>query len=186
MNLRTFLPPARRDTAAPPAVGEPAPDLPDVARADEGPLLIAFVRHTGCPFAESTLRDMRERAREESDVRWIAVSHSPREATEAWCEAVGGSGDVEVVVDEDRSSYARWGLGRTDLRHFMGLRSLRAVASLARERGIRNRHPHGSRWQRSGTFAVGTGGEIAWRHLPEHAGDTPDLGDGLAAARRPA
>jgi peroxiredoxin len=179
---RTFLPPARLPIADPPEVGEQAPDLPDEAAAGEGPLLIAFVRHTGCPFAESTLRDMRERARANPNVRWIAVSHSPPDATAAWCEAVGGSGPVEVVVDEGRRLYARWGLGRTDLRHFMGLRSLRAAVSLARQRGIRNRHPHGSRWQRSGTFVVADDGRVAWRHLPEHAGDTPDLADALAAA----
>lgn len=165
-------------------MGEAAPPLPGPEA--HGPVVIAFVRHTGCPFAESTLRDLRDSARECPEVRVIAVSHSPPEATASWCSAVGGSGPVEVVVDEERSSYARWGLGRTDVRHFMGLRSLRAVAALARERGIRNRHPHGSRWQRAGTFVVGSSGEVAWRHLPEHAGDTPDVREALAAARRAA
>jgi hypothetical protein len=49
-----------------------------------------------------------------------------------------------------------------------------AAVGLARK-GIRNRHPVGSRWQRAGTFAVDAGGTIVWRHLPRHAGDLPDL-----------
>jgi hypothetical protein len=78
-----------------------------------------------------------------------------------------------LVVDEDRRLYAAWGIGRTALRHFMGPRSLAAVATLARA-GIRNREPDGSRWQGAGTFAVKSA-TVRWRHLPGHAGDLPDL-----------
>ena len=172
MNLRTFLPPSALETADPPAVGDPAPP------GFEGPAVIAFRRHTGCPFAEATLRALRDLA---GDVTVIAVSHAPEEATARWCEAVGGAGEVRLVSDPDRTAYAAWGLGRSSLTHFMGRRSLGEVAKLARQ-GVRNRHPDGSRWQQAGTFAIDAHSTVVWRHLPAHAGELPDLAAALHAA----
>ncbi len=184
MNLRTFLPLPAVETAAPPAPGEPAPALPSEARG--GPTVLAFLRHPGCPFAEQTLRWLREAAASEPEIEWIAISHASAEETERWARAVGGAGEVELVVDEPRRVYGAWGVGRTDLGHFMGPDALKAVVRLARE-GIHNRHPQGSRWQGAGTFAVDESGAVRWRHLPDHAGDLPDLGEAAAAARgRPA
>ena len=173
MNLRTFLPPPATPTASPPEVGERAPELPDGAPRDR-PLVIAFLRHTGCPFAEWTARELRAAAERDPDVAWVAVSHAPPEATEKWAEAVGGLDGVTLLSDPERRSYASWGLGRSSLSHFAGRRSLGQVAKLARE-GIRNRHPDGTRWQQAGTFAVDAGDIVRWRHLPEHAGDLPAL-----------
>ena len=115
-------------------------------------------------------------------VELVAVSHAPAAATDAWCDAVGGADGVRLAIDEDRSAYAAWGLGRSSLAHFMGVRSLREAARLAR-RGIRNRHPEGTRWQPAGTFAIGPDGTVRWRHLPAHAGDLPDLEEAVRAAR---
>lgn len=182
MDPRTFLPPASRPTAAPPTVGAPAPALP-APGLPRGPAVVAFLRHTGCPFAEATLRALRERASGTgTEVTFVAVSHAPAPATARWLEAIGGAGEVVVIADPDRHAYAAWGLGRTSLAHFTGRRSLLAVGRLAR-RGVRNRHPSGSRWQAAETFAVDAGGIVRARHLPEHAGDLPDLDDAVRAAR---
>jgi hypothetical protein len=145
--------------------------------------VVAFLRHTGCPFAEATLQAVRA-ASEASDgeLDWIVVSHAGKRATERWCEAVGGRGAVRVLIDPDRSFYAAWGLGRSSLGHFMGRRSITEVARLATH-GIRNRHPDGNRWQPGGTFAVDAAGIVRWRHLPTHAGDLPQL-DAAAGALR--
>jgi hypothetical protein len=177
VNLRTFLPPTARPTSQPPEPGEPARELPAPGLTAGRPAVIAFLRHTGCPFAEATMVALREIG---GELDRIAVSHAPAEATERWCEAVGGRGDVRVLHDPDRGSYAAWGLGRSSLAHFMGRRSLSEVGRLAK-RGIRNRHPHGTRWQQAGTFAVDASGTIRWRHLPSHAGDLPDLAAAAAA-----
>ena len=150
----------------------------------ERPAVVAFLRHTGCPFAEQTLRLLRSTAAASGgvpQVRWLAISHADERATAAWVAAVGGSGAVEVVSDPSRRAYAAWGLGQTTVGHFLGRRSLGAVAALARD-GVRNRHPTGTRWQSAGTFAVGHDGRIAYRHLPSHAGDLPDLGAAAEAA----
>jgi hypothetical protein len=147
--------------------------------------VVAFLRHVGCPFAEATFKALRAEAEHADGVRFIAVSHAPRGATERWCSAAGpGAGPVELVIDESRSLYAAWGLGASSLSHFMGRRSLAAVGKLARE-GIRNRHPVGTRWQKAGTFSLDDEGVVRWVHLPEHAGSLPDLAGAVAAARAP-
>jgi hypothetical protein len=144
------------------------------------PAVIAFLRHAGCPFAEATMRALRARAQDRPDVQWIAISHAPAEESGRWCEAIGGSDGVLMVSDPSRRTYADWGLGRTSLAHFLGRRSLAAAAAQAR-RGVRNRHPTGTRWQSAGTFALDGGGVVRWRHLPAHAGDLPDLDAALGA-----
>ena len=181
MNLRTFLPPPAHETAAPPGLGEPARHLPPPGVDGTRPAVIAFLRHTGCPFAEATMRALREAAPRHPEIEWIAISHADAQPTQEWCEAVGGRGDVRVLLDPKRVFYAAWGLGRSSLGHFAGRRSLSEVKRLA-QTGIRNRHPHGTRWQRAGTFAVDGSGVVRWRHLPEHAGSLPDLEAAAAVA----
>jgi hypothetical protein len=181
VNLRTFLPPPAVDIAAVPSIGDRAPDLPDGA-PPEGPLVVAFLRHTGCPFAEWTARELRTAAERDPQIAWVAVSHAPPESTAEWAEAVGGLPGVTLLSDPERRSYAAWGLGRSSLSHFAGRRSLTQVAKLARQ-GVRNRHPHGTRWQQAGAFAVDVDHIVRWRHLPAHAGDLPDLAQAAAALK---
>src|SRR4051812_21678669 len=162
-----------------PEAGEPARELP--LELEEGrAAVVAFLRHTGCPFAERTMQLLREEAKSAPEVQWIAVSHAAAPDTERWCTAIGGAGGVTVVSDPSRRSYAAWGLDRTSVSHFMGRRSLSAVAGLARH-GIRNRHPSGTRWQSAGTFALDGRGIVRWRSLPAHAGDLPELGQAVGA-----
>jgi hypothetical protein len=144
---------------------------------------VCFLRHTGCPFAEATMRAARELAHATPDVEIVAVTHSDPARTAAWLGRVGGAGPVRVVTDEGRTAYAAWGLGRTTLRHFAGARSLRGVARQA-ARGVRNTRAHGTRWQGAGTFAVDGAGVVRRRHVPAHAGDLPDLAAAVRVARR--
>jgi hypothetical protein len=165
--------------SAVPVVGDRAPALP--VTPAETPTVVAFLRHVGCPFAEATFRSLRERAARTPGIRFVAVSHAPQAATASWCDAVGGdAGAVELVVDEQRTLYGSWGLGPSSLSHFLGLRSLRSVAALARQ-GTRNRHPVGTRWQTAGTFAVDAGGVVRFAHVPAHAGELPDLDAAVTA-----
>jgi hypothetical protein len=180
VNLRTFLPPLPLPTSAPPEPGEPARELPEPGLPADRAAVVAFLRHTGCPFAEATARALRDAAAAHPDVEWVVVSHAPAEATARWRDAIGGLPGIGVLIDRERIHYATWGLGRTSLGHFLGRRSLGDVARLARQ-GIRNRHPDGTRWQAAGTFAVDDAGIVRWRHLPTYAGDLPDLGEAVAA-----
>lgn len=167
--------------AALPEVGARAPVAEPLGEV-RGPAVVAFLRHVGCPFAEATMQALSEEAARQPDIEWIAVSHAGLEATDRWCAAVGASHLVRLVIDEERAAYGAWGLGRSSLGHFAGRRSLSAVMELARK-GIRNRHPVGSRWQRAGTFAVDQAGTIVWRQIPAHAGELPDLGAAATAVR---
>ena len=180
MDLRTFLPPPAIETAEPPAVGDDAPEF--FGEPVSTPTVIAFLRHSGCPFAEWTGKEMRVMANIFPDVDWVAVSHATAAETDSWCTTIGGLQGVRVVIDTERVEYGAWGLGKTSLAHFAGPKSLGTIAKLTKD-GIRNRHPSGTRWQQAGTFAIGAGGRVLWRHLPEHAGDLPDLGAAAAAAQ---
>lgn len=158
-------------------VGAPAAPLWAVGRPGR-PVVVIFLRHVGCPFAEATLLAARRLAETDDGADWVAFSHGGRDATDRWCARLGGAGKVRVAVDEPRAVYAAWGLGRTSLTHFAGRRSLGGVLRLARL-GIRNHRASGTRWQRAGAFALDGDRIVRWRHLPAHAGDLPDL----AAAR---
>ena len=181
MDPRTFLPARPLTLSRVPGAGDPAPRLP-VALEPDRPAIVAFLRHTGCPFAEATMQMLRDGAAASPQIDWIAVSHAPQPETARWCDRVGGAGAVRVLSDPGRVSYAAWGLGRTNAGHFMGRRSLTAAARLAR-RGIRNTHPAGTRWQQAGTFALDSDHIVRWRQLPAHAGDLPDIPAAVAAIR---
>lgn len=174
MDLRTFLRPTPIRVQPAPGVGERAPDTVALPNAPDRPRVIAFLRHVGCPFAEATLQQLRACSLAYPAIEFVAVSHAYDQPTTAWCLACGGTGSVRVLSDEGRTLYAAWGLGLTTARHFLGRRSLAGVLRLARQ-GVRNRHPSGTRWQTAGTFAIDTQGIVRWRHLPQHAGDLPDL-----------
>jgi len=182
---RTFLPAPNLPVASAPQVGDPAPALPgagDTELTTGRPAILAFLRHTGCPFAEATMRALRDAAASSTDIQWLAISHAPGPATERWAAHLGGTGDVKLISDPSRRSYVAWGLGRTSAGHFLGRRSLGAVAQLARS-GIRNTHPSGTRWQSAGTFALDSAQVIRWRHVPEHAGDLPNIAAAESAIR---
>ena len=135
-------------------------------------------RSSVCPFAEATLLEMERRALQHSDVRWIAISHGTREASVSWHEKIVSTPRVQLLVDAERTHYAAWGLGTTSAGHFLAFRSLAGAARLA-GRGIRNRHPSGSRWQSAGSFALRD--RVVACHYPEHAADMPDFDGQLRA-----
>src|SRR5262249_29058681 len=155
-------------------------ELPEPGLVPGRPAVVAFLRHTGCPFAEATARMLRDAAAEHPEIDWIAVSHAPTMATARWRDAIGGVHRGRLVIDEGPLPHATWGIGRSSFTHFMGKRSLEEVAKLARQ-GIRNRHPDGTRWQQAGTFAIDGDGTVRWRQIPEHAGDLPNLRDARSA-----
>jgi len=165
-----------------PEVGRACPPFPP-AEGGERPRVIAFLRHVGCPFTEATAREMRAAAAVAPAVEWVAVTHSPPAVTMSWCARVGGCDELRLVEDESRALYASWGLGRTGVRHFLGLRSLRAVLRLRAEDEIRNTRSDGTRWQTAGTFALAADGTIRWRHVPRHAGELPDFTQALGSLK---
>ncbi|KAI0968810.1 hypothetical protein F4678DRAFT_186321 [Xylaria arbuscula] len=76
------------------------------------PVIVLFMRCVGCAFAQKSFLALRSLAnKNQGSLRCIAVSHASATATRKWVDLLGGSWNVEVVIDEDRAIYAAWGLG---------------------------------------------------------------------------
>ncbi|WP_276258498.1 hypothetical protein [Haloglomus litoreum] len=194
-SLRSRLASLRRpDGPAPaevPAIGDAAPECPHVAPGT--PRVVAFLGHTGDVFGERLLGSLRETARENRDVAFVAVTHGDPAAATAWCGALGldrsgvrtvdavesddrdgaGPENLHVVVDEGRELYAAWGLGLGGVGYLFRPAVLRARRRA--RRGETTAHPpSGTRWQRAGVFGVDPDGTVRTRHVAAHAADRPD------------
>ncbi|KAK2001915.1 hypothetical protein LX36DRAFT_569227 [Colletotrichum falcatum] len=191
--LASWMSPTKLALGSPPKAGEPAPSTDSIKfpRADGRPAVVVFLRHCGCPFAEKSLRVVREAASAHPDVAFVAVSHSSASHTAKWLSEVGGAGGgddannpVEVVTDEGREAYARWGLGASGFLHVLGPSALSGVLRLSREEGIANRPTEsGSRWQTSGAWAVDGQGGVTWGGPARMASEIPDVEEALSSLR---
>jgi len=143
---------------------------------DHKPAIVVFLRHCGCPFAEKTLLRMRSSAARHSEIHFIAISHSSSLHTEKWLAEVGGAGEVGIIVDEDRTLYASFGLGIVGWWHVLSPWALWEVLRVAREEGIQNRSTRsGNRWQSGGTFVVDGEGMVRFGEAAASAGDVSDF-----------
>lgn len=88
--INSFRRPERAHVAAP-SVGAHAPPTSLYVHQDL-PVVIGFLRHCGCPFAEKTLLALRRLAERHREIRFIAVSHADEEATQSWLQEVGEPG----------------------------------------------------------------------------------------------
>ncbi|KID73078.1 Thioredoxin-like fold protein, partial [Metarhizium brunneum ARSEF 3297] len=169
--IESMKSPESKDVAPEPKVGENAPTAPELALPDGRKTLILFLRHCGCPLSEM-----------QRDVHCIAVSHSSPEATERWIPQVGGAWHTDIIIDEGRDLYAKWGLGLSNTWHAFNPMALYSVYRLGADEGIWNRPTEsGSRWQKSGAFAVDEAGMVRWRHISKTADDLPDFDAALEA-----
>ncbi|KAG6986535.1 hypothetical protein G7Y79_00078g099890 [Physcia stellaris] len=184
--LKSWLSPSPISTALPPSSGDKAPfttllPIPSASASGNG-LVITFLRHCGCPFAEKTFLSLRAHASSHPNITFIAVSHSDQTSTERWLEAVGGAGQVQVVVDSERTTFAAWGLGTSSMWHVLSPGGLWSVYCLGKEEGIWNRPTEsGSRWQTSGSFAVDGTGTARWGQPAPRADWIPDFEDAVKA-----
>ncbi|KAL1793869.1 hypothetical protein ACET3X_007290 [Alternaria dauci] len=125
--LNSWLSPPSVPTAETPTVGQKAPSTPKLTiPVHHGkPTIITFLRHCGCPFAESTFLHMRNMATAHTDIEWVAVSHSEQGATGRWLSALpepekNTQPNLHIVVDAEREAYGAWGLGISSLWHVLG------------------------------------------------------------------
>ncbi|RSL59134.1 hypothetical protein CEP54_007409 [Fusarium duplospermum] len=174
--LESWKTPEAKEVGPPVEVGSKAPWMAELRLPDGKPTLVVFLRHCGCPFAEKTFKSLAALSDAHPQVHCIAVSHSSAEATDHWLPQVGGTWSVDVVIDEGRDIYAKWGLGISSTWHAVNPVTLWSVFSLGTNEGIWNRPTEsGSRWQTSGAFAVDRDGTIRWAHVSRTADDVPDL-----------
>ncbi|KPI43132.1 uncharacterized protein AB675_2227 [Cyphellophora attinorum] len=179
--LASWAFPARLDTKPAPDVNSPAPSVAEISfpRKDGKPVVIAFLRHCGCPFAEKIFLNLRRLAEERQDVQFIAVSHSDQISTDHWTESIGGAGNVQIIVDNEKKIYAQYGLGVASFWHVLNPWSMAEVFRLAFQEKIKNRPTEtGTRWQISGMFAIDASGIVKYSHPSQ---TTDDMGDPAAA-----
>ncbi|KAI6751250.1 hypothetical protein HG530_014164 [Fusarium avenaceum] len=134
------------------------------------------------PDGKPTLLSLADLSDKVPNVHCVAISHSSEEATDKWLPQVGGTWNVDVVIDEERNLYANWGLGISSTWHAVNPLTLWNVFSLGKNEGIWNRPTEsGSRWQTSGAFAVDRDGTIRWAQVARTADDLPDLKAAITA-----
>ncbi|EME47044.1 hypothetical protein DOTSEDRAFT_20860 [Dothistroma septosporum NZE10] len=176
-----FAPPAPTGiyAADPPKIGTEAPRPSKLALEPSKQTIIAFLRHCGCPFAEKTFLNMREAAKVHRDIDFIAVSHSEEDHTQKWLKSLPQYGseppNLHVIVDSEREIYAAYGLGASSWAHVLAPSALSSVFQLSKS-GISNRPTEsGSRWQTSGTYAIGADGRVKWGGPASRSDDMPDF-----------
>jgi peroxiredoxin len=136
--------------------------------------------------AEQTLLSLRKIAEARSDVHCIAISHSDKASTDKWLQAVGGAGNVEIIVDHERKLYGQYGLGVSSAWHVLSPWSMGDVFKLARNEKIVNRPTEsGTRWQTAGTFAVDASGEIQYVQVATQASDNGNFEKALKSLGKP-
>lgn len=130
--------------------------------------------------AEKNFKKLAALSEKRPDVQCIAVSQSSLEDTEAWIPLVGGTWDVQVIVDPERDLFAQWGLGTSSTWHAFSPAVLWSTYKLGTTEGIWNRpNKSGNMWQTSGAFAVDRFGTVCWSHIAKSADDMPSLDEAL-------
>ncbi|MCJ1390072.1 hypothetical protein MMC18_002930 [Xylographa bjoerkii] len=105
-------------------------------------------------------------------------------ATDTWLSALDYSStvtpNIQVVVDDTRTLYARWGLGSSSMWHVMSPMSMWSVYRLGKDEGIWKRPTEsGSRWQTAGGFAIDGSGIVQWVQVAARADDVGELEEGV-------
>ncbi|KAK3375417.1 hypothetical protein B0H63DRAFT_453193 [Podospora didyma] len=179
-----------KQVAPVPKVGDRAPWSDQIQFPSAKPVLLVFLRHCGCPFAEKTFRSLATFSVKHPSVHCIAVSHCSQADTDGWVIKVGGEWNVEVVVDESRELYRQWGLGTTSTWYAMSPWNLYSAYRLGEDEGIWGtaggpgyglKLKTGSRWQMGGAFAIDASGFVRWTFVPRAANHLPSFQDALRA-----
>jgi peroxiredoxin len=147
------------------------------------PLLMAFLRHSGCPFCREAAADLsRERPIFESlGIRLALVHMGDEQRGEKFLESYGLA-DMPRVADPERTLYRAFKLRRGRLGQLLGIRVWQRAISAA----LRGHWPgrlQGDSFQMPGLFLV-RNGKIVRTFRYETAADRPDYAEfvcGLSA-----
>ena len=146
------------------------------AMSQRAPVLMAFLRHTGCPFCREAAADLaQERAMFESlGVRLALVHMGDDRLGKQFFESYGLA-DMPRVADPERTLYRAFKLRRGGLRQLFGIRVWRRAVSAA----LRGHWPgafQGDSFQMPGLFLI-RNGEIVRTFRYETAADRPDYAE---------
>jgi hypothetical protein len=141
----------------------------------EGPTLLVFLRHFGCPFCRETIAGLREATLRDADYPAVLFFYqgSPTEGKafmrRYWPEA-------RAVADPDAHFYERLGIGRGGIMQ-MFHPGVVPVLLRARARGLLgglSERGAGDERRMPGLFLV-RGPEIVWSHRARHQADHPEF-----------
>ena len=125
------------------------------------------------------------RAREKFDeagVRLVLIGQAtPRQASHFRNKQ--GIAPLPVLADEERESYRAAGWRRANAQQLVGPRSVLSGLKHSARSGVVQGRVIGDAAQLGGEMLVRQGGEIAWSHKQENAGDTTDPERLLEAVR---
>jgi peroxiredoxin len=143
------------------------------AMSHQSPVLMAFLRHTGCPFCREAAADLaRERAVFQSlGVRLALVHMGDERVGEQFFKSYGLE-DMPRVSDPERTLYRAFALRRGTLRQLFGIRVWRQAVAAA----LRGHWPgsiKGDSFQMPGLFLI-RNGEIVRTFRYKTAADRPD------------
>ncbi|KAK3997719.1 hypothetical protein QBC44DRAFT_71632 [Cladorrhinum sp. PSN332] len=170
-----------------PKAGDRAPSLGrDITFPYDKPVIVVFLRHCGCPFAEKTFKMLTNFSTHHPEIQCVAVSQSSLGETDNWIIQVGGEWQVHVIVDSHRDLFKRWGLGETSAWYAINPWTLWKVYKLGTEEGIWNRtgNETGSRWQKGGAFAIDASGLVRWSKPAETADEIVSFHEALRALKK--
>lgn len=70
--------------------------------------------------AQRTFLTLRAQAAksQHAQITVLAISHASPAATAKWLDLIGGAWNVQVIIDDDRSVYAAWGLGLSSVWYY--------------------------------------------------------------------
>jgi peroxiredoxin len=143
-------------------------------RWSEQPLVVAFMRHFGCPFCREHLIQL---GRHHDEVRAaggdvIAIFQYHAEPTDSFCRARGVP--FECLGDPKRLGYAAVGLDRGERREYLSLPLLGPLLRAARMGALPGK-PEGDVAQRPGTFVVDRSGTVVLAHYNVMSPDNPPM-----------
>jgi peroxiredoxin len=139
------------------------------------PVLVVFLRHTGCPFCREALSVINENKQriEQRGTRIVLVTMNEPASLEPLLQQ-NNLRDVDYVADTDRMWYRMFGLKRGSLSQIAGLSLWWKFFSVV----VLKRHGVGwteaDAFQLPGAFLVHKG-RIVRQHFAMHAADHPDF-----------
>lgn len=151
----------------------------------KGPLVVAFMRHFGCPFCREHLARL-DQARDEIQVAGgdvVAIFQNRGRHVRDFCDQRGVG--LECLGDPRREGYGAVSLRKGSWKEYLGPKLAKRYVQATRF-GHRPGLPRGDVAQRPGTFVVGTNGRVAFAHYNRDSSDNPTTDAIVAAVRHAA
>jgi peroxiredoxin len=153
--------------------------------AQQGPLLLVFLRHFGCPFCKESLIQLAEyRAQLEAKGISIVLVYMVGDKVADEYLSAYGLNDLAQVSDPEEIFYKSFRLKRGNFTQLFGLKVWRRWVSLGLRKRLYNTRPEGDVSQMPGIFLLNDG-RIVKQFVHKSVADTPDYSQIVIFVRSP-